>query len=232
MKNKRIVILLFFFSIHGFTFSQNGAIQISVVPTYGEQVFSLKESSFRSMESSGLTITDLKFYVSKIQFLKNGVVVLEEQNSFHLVDVAHLNSLQILIDNKQNAFFDQLKFNLGIDSATSVSGVLGGDLDPTKGMYWAWQSGYINFKLEGASTLCKTRNNEFQFHLGGYEKPNDCLQTLSFAIINSNLINLKLDVKKIFDQIDLAKINHIMSPSNEAVLLSRNVANAFSIIKN
>ena len=26
-----------------------------------------------------------------------------------------------------------------------------GDLDPLKGMYWTWQSGYINFKIEGSS---------------------------------------------------------------------------------
>jgi hypothetical protein len=109
---------------------------------------------------------------------------------------------------------------------------MGGDLDPTKGMYWTWQSGYINFKLEGTSPLCTTRNNEFQFHLGGYQKPNYCLQTLSFPIINSCKIDLELDVQKILEHVDLPRTNHIMSPSAEAVLISKIVANAFTLTEN
>jgi hypothetical protein len=109
---------------------------------------------------------------------------------------------------------------------------MGGNLDPTKGMYWAWHSGYINFKLEGTSAHCKTRNNEFQFHLGGYQQPNYCLQTISFPINNESKINLKLDVQQILQQIDLTKTNHIMSPSAEAVLISKIVAHAFTIYKN
>jgi hypothetical protein len=35
--------------------------------------------------------------------------------------------------------YDQIQFQLGIDSLTNVSGAMGGDLDPTKGMYWTWQ---------------------------------------------------------------------------------------------
>jgi hypothetical protein len=232
MINRKVVILFILLSIYGFTFSQPGAIRISVVPSYGDQVFSLKDASFKAIDSFNLSITELKFYISKIQFLKNGEVILEEKNSFHLVDASQSNSLQIIIENKELASFDQLKFYLGIDSTTNVSGVLGGDLDPTKGMYWAWQSGYINFKLEGNSPKCKTRNNEFQFHLGGYEKPNDCLQTLSFAITNTSYINLKVDVKKFLQQIDVSKTNHIMSPSPEAVILSKIVANAFTISQN
>jgi hypothetical protein len=49
---------------------------------------------------------------------------------------------------------------------------------------------------------------------------------------HSKTINLKLDIQKILMQIDLANTNHIMSPSAETVMLSRNVANAFSVIEN
>lgn len=232
MVDRKVVILFILLSIYGFTFSQPGTIQISIAPSYSDQVFSLKDSSYKAIDTFSLSISELKFYISKIQFLKNGEVILEEKNSFHLVDASQSNSLQIIIENKEQASFDQLKFNLGIDSTTNVSGVLGGDLDPTNGMYWAWQSGYINFKFEGITNLCKTRNNEFQFHLGGYAKPNDCLQTLSFAITNTSFINLKVDVKKFLQQIDVAKTNHIMSPCLEAVMLSKILANAFTSSQN
>ena len=219
-------------NVYCIAFSQNNSIQFSISPTFGSTTLHLADSAFTANDSTHLKITEVKFYISEIQFLKNGRIVLEEKNSFHLVDASEINSLKISIDNKQNISFDQLKFNLGIDSATNVSGAMGGDLDPTKGMYWTWQSGYINFKLEGTTNLCPTRKNEFEFHLGGYQQPNYCLQTLSFPINNSGKINLKLDVQKILQQIDLAKTNHIMSPSAEAVLISKIVAKAFTVSQN
>jgi hypothetical protein len=232
MKNNGTVFLLFFMNVYCIAFSQNNSIQFSISPTFGSTTLHLADSAFTANDSTHLKITEVKFYISEIQFLKNGRIVLEEKNSFHLVDASEINSLKISIDNKQNISFDQLKFNLGIDSATNVSGAMGGDLDPTKGMYWTWQSGYINFKLEGTTNLCPTRKNEFEFHLGGYQQPNYCLQTLSFPINNSGKINLKLDVQKILQQIDLAKTNHIMSPSAEAVLISKIVAKAFTVSQN
>jgi len=232
MKSTNTLIIIAFFCIRSNNFSQTNAIQISVTPTFGNLILHLADSLFTAKDSTQLQVDILKFYISKIQLLKSGKVVLEEENSFHLIDASKLKSSQISIDNKQNIPFDELKFDLGIDSTTNVSGAMGGDLDPTKGMYWTWQSGYINFKLEGKSKLCKTRNSEFIFHLGGYQPPNYCLQALRFQVPNSSVINLSLDVNTILQQIDLAKTNHIMSPSEEAVLLSKIVANSFTIAGN
>lgn len=232
MKNSRTVFLLFFLTRYVVSFSQINSIQISVTPTFGASAFHLADSAFTTSDSSDLRITELKFYLSNIQLLEKGKVVMEEKASFHLLDASYINSLTILMDNKQPIKFDELKFNLGVDSVTNVSGALGGDLDPTKGMYWAWQSGYINFKLEGTSPLCKTRNNEFQFHLGGYQSPNNCLQTIRFPISNANNIDLKLDVQNVLKQIDLLKSNQIMSPSAEAVRLSKIIANSFTLAQN
>jgi hypothetical protein len=207
---------------------QAKTIQFSFV--YGTTEMSINDSMRPPLNTDLLRITELKFYISKIQFLKNGKIVLEENESFHLIDANEKKSLYLPIENKQEIIFDELKFNFGIDSTTNVSGAMGGDLDPTKGMYWTWQSGYINFKLEGQSNLCQTRNNTFQFHLGGYQQPYYCVQSLSFPIHDSSKINLKLDIKKIFNDIDLAKTTHIMSPGAEAMVLSKIVSNAFTLL--
>lgn len=109
---------------------QRSTIQISF--TYGSKVLSMDDSLNQSNDSSVLRITQLKFYISKIKFLNNGKVVMEENNSFHLVDASQINSLQILIDNKQNIHFDELKFNLGLDSTTNVSVLWVATLTPPK----------------------------------------------------------------------------------------------------
>lgn len=195
----------------------------------GATRFNFSDTLTLANDSNDVQITTLKFYVSKIQFLKRHKIVFEEKNSFHLVDFSNAASLQIAIASDSKLSYDELRFNIGIDSATNVSGAMGNDLDPTKGMYWTWQSGYINFKLEGQSVLCNTRNNEFQFHLGGYMSPYVGLQTLIFPVKNKTKVSLQLDISKIITSIDLAKSNHIMSPSTEGVLLSKIIANSFTV---
>jgi hypothetical protein len=126
----------------------------------------------------------------------------------------------------QGLRFNSIKFNLGIDSVTNVSGAMGGDLDPTRGMYWTWQSGYINFKLAGASNLCSTRKNQFQFHLGGYLSPYAALQTVTLNASGS-AITVYFDVEKLLEGINLARQNEIMSPGEESIVISKLAAQAF-----
>ena len=153
-------------------------ICLAIIPIFGTKPIVIGDSAFRAKDANNTHIDVLKFYISRIQFFHKGTVVLEEEKSFHLIDAAVQASFHLVIANKRGARFDELRFHLGIDSVASVSGAMGGDLDPTKGMYWTWQSGYINVKCEGKSNVCIARNNEFQFHLGGYKQPFNSLQTL------------------------------------------------------
>ena len=148
---------------------------------------------------------------------------------YDLMDAFNEKTLSVNIPS--NISYTKLKFNLGIDSTTNVSGALGGDLDPTKGMYWTWQSGYINFKLEGTSNICKTRHNEFQFHLGGYQYPNNNLQTVFIDAVSKQNIEVGVDIQKIINQINLTQQHHIMSPGQEAMDFSEKVINSLSIKK-
>ena len=108
--------------------------------------------------------------------------------------------------------YDQLAFDIGIDSITNVSGAMGGDLDPTKGMYWTWQSGYINFKLEGTSPDCPARKNEFQFHLGGYAYPNASVQKIALTATGQGNINVQMNL----DMFLAAEINPKRNLSSDA----------------
>lgn len=222
-------IFYFMLMLNLFKAQTNSTIQFHL--TYNSKPLVISDSSLPVLDSAGLQISDLKFYCSKIQFLKNKKVVFEEKNSFHLVDASNSASQKINVTLTSPLLFDELVFNLGIDSITSLSGALGGDLDPTKGMYWTWQSGYINFKIEGKSKQCKSRNNEFQFHLGGYAQPNYCLERLVFSIREKSVININADVKKIIEQLKLNQQTKIMLPSKDAVLLSKKISACFEIVK-
>lgn len=174
-----------------------------------------------------IQITSFKFYISQLELINESKTVWKEKTSYHLIDAFDEKTLTLSIPS--NIHFTKLKFQLGIDSIINVSGAMGGDLDPTKGMYWTWQSGYINLKLEGNSNLCKTRHNEFQFHLGGYQHPFNCLQTIYVSVKSKNNLILNIDLEKLLKNTQLSQHNHIMSPSKEAVNLSEKVIESFSV---
>jgi hypothetical protein len=98
---------------------------------------------------------------------------------------------------------------------------MAGDLDPIKGMYWAWQSGYINMKLEGKSSSCKTRNNEFQFHIGGYLSPYYAIRKVALSYDKkATQINIGIDLYNFFANLNLAKTNSVMIPGTLAMELA------------
>lgn len=189
----------------------------------------VKERWYIGSNQDSIHFETLKFYISDLKvYFKDGKNFLE-QNSFHLLDFENSESIHILLKNIPNDNLSHISFNLGIDSTTNVSGAMGGDLDPTKGMYWTWQNGYINFKLEGKSTLCKTRNNEFQFHIGGNMNPFNTLQKIELPINKVGSCTIVFDLEQLMDKIDLSILNHVMSPQLDAVEISKKIVTAFSI---
>ena len=96
-------------------------------------------------------------------------------------------------------------------------------------MYWTWNSGYINFKLEGTSLVCNTTKNAFNFHLGGYMAPFRSAQVVGSRVMTTDEVIIRLDLSKFFAEVDLAKDHTIMSPSARAVELSAILARSFHV---
>ncbi len=184
------------------------------------------------LNGNPITISKCKFYISNIQF-GHGRKFQAVKKMYHLIDLEKPASLSTPIIGPKGYWVSFL-FDLGVDSIRSVSGVYGNDLDPTNGMYWAWQSGYINTKIEGYTPICPARKNKFQFHLGGYAYPNNSLQKVNIESTTLNkkgqyVITIALD--KFFESIDLSKEYEIMSPSKRAVALSKTFSSVFQYEK-
>jgi hypothetical protein len=172
-----------------------------------------------------IRVTELKFYVGHFTALHKGEIVWTD-HTYHLIDASDPGSQFIQVPGK--APIDAISFVLGVDSLTSVSGALGGDLDPTKGMYWTWNTGYINLKLEGHCTARDTREEQFQFHLGGYMPPHANAQEVTLSVRREGPIDVKVDLAKFFERVDVRTEPSVMSPSERAVFLSRMAVAMFS----
>jgi hypothetical protein len=180
-----------------------------------------------------LEIETFKFYLSNIEIEFDDQSKIKPKSNYHLINWENPKSLLIPIAKSQNKIISKVTFNVGVDSTASVSGALSGDLDPVNGMYWAWQSGYINMKIEGKSNSCKTRKNQFQFHLGGYLKPNYALRKIEIPIqknkIPDGAINIIVDIRSLFSEISLKETNSIMIPGKAAMKIADLSAKIFSV---
>jgi len=217
-------ILVFLSALGSEVYSQTTTLKF-IATWQGESVV-LGKQYFSTTLKDSIQFDRLRFYISDLTFVNDSLE--KPQGKQHIL-LDFEKSTTINLDSSMA--FEGINFKLGIDSITNVSGAFGGDLDPTVGMYWSWQSGYVNFKLEGKSNALRSSNRKFQFHLGGYSFPNKNVAKVSLKTSKNsqNIIELPLDL--LFKEIDLSVQNTIMSPSKQAVQMTQIIAGIIQIQK-
>ncbi len=224
----RIILFILFFIIRFTAISQDARnVSISFFPEMNEGIIVINKEIRIISSNEILNVTKLKFYVSHLSFYKDEQLVWQDNELAHLMDAE--NEMNIKFTIQKNIEFNTIKFGLGIDSVTNVSGALEGDMDPLKGMYWTWQSGYVNFKMEGTSTAIKSESQRFEYHLGGYSAENNTYNTINLTVRNSEAINIAIDFHKFLSDFNVVTHLNVMSPGKVAVDLSKLLASCFSI---
>ena len=225
--NFTLFILFISFSLFG----QKEKRHIYFFPTIDNQSVKIEEPYFIEAVKDSVNFEAVRFYISNVAFFQDENLIFSLEKKHHLIDLENEESMKIEVTSNEDLKFNKIKFNLGIDSLTNVSGVFGGDLDPTNGMYWTWQSGYINFKLEGVTASCPARHHRFQYHLGGYQAPFSTMQTIELHLLENDLndILVNVSIDDFFEKINLKETYQVMSPNQEAVEMARLVASIFSI---
>ena len=178
----------------------------------------LESGRYYPLSSAGdsIRMDVLRFYLG---VLPSGEAA---QTEHHLVDMSVPESMHFALGS--TAENPHPKLLLGVDSMTQMDGAGGGALDPTQGMYWTWQSGYIHLKLEGSMRRTDGTQMPFSYHIGGFEGKDNTLQSIS---ADSSGI-LKPNLAALFRQITPESNRDIMSPGAKAVSVSRAWKDCFS----
>lgn len=216
MKGKSIFVFSILFV--SLTFAQD-KITLYNLFTFNNKTIHVNKD-YVSSNKDTLSFENIKLYVSNFEIIYTDNSSEKQKNSYHLLDYEKPETLYFELNRNLNKKIKAIKFGIGIDSLTNVSGAMGDDLDATKGMYWAWQSGYINLKIEGKSSSCKTRKNKFQFHIGGYLQPYCTYREIEFLVDDRKEYYLNFNLENLFSKIDLKILNTIMTPSKEAIQFS------------
>ena len=183
---------------------------------YGGKPLVLNDSTvYKTATGQAITISEVKFYIGSVLFLNKSNTVYH-QNSYHLVDYSDTKSLSWTFDKAISQPYDEVDITIGVDSLATIAGVGKGDLDPTKGMYWTWNSGYINIKIEGRSMACPTPKHQFNFHLGGYQGESPAWTRARFPRTNkTSPMIFTIDLEHCFKSLDLSETHSIMEPSSK-----------------
>lgn len=227
-KNKMFLLLIGCLCFIKIASAQNAkdSLAMEIQLMWNDKPLELNKNYVSKMKDT-LQISKFKCFISKIEIYYFDKTTFLQSNSYHLIDVENPNSQRIPICKKTDKAISKIIFSIGIDSLASVSGAIGGNLDPSNGMYWAWQSGYINMKIEGKSNSCKTRNNAFQFHIGGYLQPYYAMRKVEFNINDNKNITIGIDMANFFSEIPLSSTNAVMIPGETAIKMANHSVNMF-----
>lgn len=210
--------------------SEKRDINVSIYPTFNNEKLILNTNQYTTSNKDTLSITTLKFYISNIELQFEDGSTYTESKSQHLINLEEEKSLVLLLKDVSNKKIDKVIFNIGIDSLTNVSGNLEGDLDPALGMYWAWNSGYINMMLEGKSSSCTSVKKNFQYHIGGYLPKQNALQQVILTVTQKDKpLIIKTDVAQWLNKVALRETPSIMIPGPKAIAMSNWYKEMFSL---
>jgi uncharacterized lipoprotein YehR (DUF1307 family) len=172
----------------------NGAV-IELSHKFGmmnEQTLAIGTPVIHPMKYDTLTFSKFKYFISNVKFKKADGTYWTETESYHLVDLATAESLQLNFKDLPAGTYTEMEYTIGVDSARNVSGAQTGALTTTNDMYWGWKSGYIMLKAEGKykdNNLDKT----FVFHLGGFSGENNIVTKRTMKFEDANTLTIIKD---------------------------------------
>lgn len=158
--------------------AQEATLKIHINHFANGKRIQLSDSTYYSALGEAYQIKRLKYYISRQGFAN------DLKDTAFLIDAFSNTGFEIKV--KPGTFIEFI-FTLGIDSIMQSTGAQTGALDVMNGMFWTWNSGYINFKLEGYADSSSADLNRIEHHIGGYRQP--------FATDKKIIINFKKPFK-------------------------------------
>lgn len=171
-----------------------------------------------------IAVKQWKYYVSHVTLRQKDGRLIEVPGVF-LIDAFGKDSITVQLPK---AKYTGITFSIGIDSALHISGAQDGDLDPLNGMYWAWNTGYIHFKLEGEMNREGKELQRFQYHIGGFAGKNNTTQAIVIPFTKTISVNDKNAILPSIN-VDVANFLNNKILENEKPLIMKEGESAVNI---
>jgi len=193
--------------------------------------------------NESFAVEKFKFYFGKARLIDQNA----HQESplggddYALIDFTDSTSCSLKLSFRPGKY-NAIQFLLGVDSIDNVSGAQTGALDPSKGMFWTWNSGYVMAKLEGSSPQSNQPAHTIAYHIGGFRQPDNTARIINLLFPDKSDLETKAsqthvlfitaDLKYWFDgknPLHIKEIPTCTTPGKLARSISDNYAGMFSI---
>jgi hypothetical protein len=219
--------------------TDNGKLIIDLNHFIGNQKLIFDTVLYKNELNQTYSVTNFKYYISNIRLKKQDGKE-EFFPNYFLINEEDVTSKQIVLNNVSVGDYTSISFMIGVDSLHNCSGAQSGALDPANAMFWAWNSGYIFLKLEGKASASNSPGHIFEYHIGGYKQPSNCIRTVALPLDKINItshkvstLSLKVDASEIIKSpvsIDFSKLSSVTDFHN-ATTIADNYSDMFSVIK-
>jgi hypothetical protein len=175
--------------------NSKGNISIDLSHKFGmmnEQTLAIGKPVVHPMKGDTMTFSKFKYFISNVKFKNADGMYWTEGESYHLVDLAKPESLNLSFKDLPAGTYTQMEYTMGVDSARNVSGAQTGALSTTNDMYWSWKSGYIMLKAEG-TYLDTAKQKMFTFHLGGFSGVNNIVTKRTMVFEGATALTVTKD---------------------------------------
>ncbi len=210
-------------------------VTVRVEPVFGAEPVAFDTRSFLTLQGDTVRLTTCRFYLTDLRLRYADGTTAADPERYHLVDadLEMARSRVLRFPEAPAKPIVAITFGFGVDSATNVGGALGGALDPALGMYWAWQSGYINAKLEGTSPSRPAAvRHAFAFHVGGYARPTATRRLITLTLPTPTVadsLTILADIGRWLGAAPLAATADVLVPGPAAVAQADRVAAMFAL---
>lgn len=219
--------------------SGNNSIQFSISSVVNGHPLVLKDSTYHNAVGEAFNVTTFRYYLSNFSVTTAEGSVIKLPATYYLVDEANASSRTVVVDGIPDGSYTAMSFLIGVDSLTQVGGPQNGALDVVNGMYWSWNSGYINAKFEGTSPVSSAPGNILQFHIGGFQAPYNTIRSVTLPLAQpqvwaggQHIIKATADLYSWFNgdnSISFAKFYGTMEPDADAMKVADNYREMFTI---
>jgi hypothetical protein len=224
----------------GYKPSDRHPLTIRFHNSVGGRPLELSTAVYDNRFGEPFSVEQFKYYITSIR------VTDREGNQellaagVHLVDQADTASLTLRLSCGLKRL-RSIAFVLGVDSAANTGGVMTGDLDPMRGMFWTWNSGYIYARLEGQSDSAVSPAHRFSWDIGGYKTNADAAREVVVSIPEGQVdeepdegqITIEADLLNWFDgkmAVRLSTSPTCHEPGALAMRIADNYSTMFSIV--
>ncbi|CAN5402794.1 hypothetical protein BH10BAC1_BH10BAC1_01990 [soil metagenome] len=217
-----------------------GSLSIGFNHYVDNQVLKLDSANYLNALGQSFTVSNFKYYIGNIHLTrKDGKDSIS--TDYFLINEDEALSKKIMLSGIPPGEYTSINFIIGVDSSHNCSGAQSGALDPVKAMFWTWNTGYIFMKLEGKSSASSAIGKIFEYHIGGYKYPSNCIRIINLKFetpliiekgkqANTNIHVNAAELLKAPTSIDFSKLPTVTDSKN-ATTIADNYIDMFTLEK-